>query len=323
MAKQIKCRLFKKEGKIIMANLKPEQVTKVKGMGFLRNRGTDLFSGRIVAPGTVFTAENFADMAYIAKKFGNGKLICTSRQAVEIPGIPFEKIDEAIAYAEAHGLSFGGTGNKVRPVTSCKGTTCVYGNFDTQALATKIHEMYYKGWNDVRFPHKLKIAVGGCPNSCIKPSLNDFGIEGRKVNVFNSELCRGCKVCSIEKNCPMKVAKVIDGKLVIDREECISCGVCIGKCPFGAVAKEAETVYQIYVGGTWGKRTRMGTPLSRLVKEDEILPILEKTMLWFKENGNPKERLGLAIDRIGIENLEKALFSDEILERKDEILSKE
>lgn len=305
-----------------MAKLTPEQITKVKGMGFLRNRGTDLFSGRIVGNGTVFSDENFKDMAYIARNFGNGKLIPTSRQAVEIPGIPFEKIDEAIAFAEEHGLYFGGTGNKVRPVTSCKGTTCVYGNFDTQALAQKIHREFYNGWNNVALPHKFKIAVGGCPNSCIKPSLNDFGVEGRKIARFNAELCRGCKVCLIEKSCPMKAARLSDGKLAIDREVCLSCGVCTGKCPFGAIAKDTETVYQIYVGGTWGKRTRMGTPLSRLVSEDEIIPILEKTMLWFKENGNPKERLGLAIDRLGVEHLENALFSDEILDRKKEILEK-
>ena len=36
--------------------LKPEEIARVKARGFLRNRGTDLFSGRIVAPGTVFTA---------------------------------------------------------------------------------------------------------------------------------------------------------------------------------------------------------------------------------------------------------------------------
>lgn len=307
----------------VMGIIKAEQVAKVKGMGFLRNRGTDLFSGRIVAPGTVFTAENFADMAHIAQIFGNGKLICTSRQAVELPGIPFEKIDEAIAYAREHGLCFGGTGNKVRPVTACKGTTCVYGNYDTQALAEKIHALYYEGWKDVKLPHKFKIAVGGCPNSCMKPSLNDFGIEGRKASPYDATLCRGCKKCNIETVCPMKAAKLHDGKMAIDREQCLSCGVCVGKCPFGAVAKEAQTVYQIYVGGTWGKRTRMGTPLSRFVTEEEILPILEKTMLWYKENGNTKERLGLTIDRLGIEHLENALFSEDILARRDEILGKE
>lgn len=306
-----------------MSNLKPEQITKVKGMGFLLNRGTELFSGRIVPCGTVFTAENFKDMSYIAQHFGNGKLICTSRQTVEIPGIPFEQIDEAIAYAESHGMSFGGTGSKIRPITACKGTTCVYGNFDTQALATKIHNAYYIGWSDVKLPHKFKIAVGGCPNSCIKPSLNDFGIEGRKVPKLDFELCRGCKACRVEKVCPMKAAKVVDGKLVIEEDGCLSCGVCIDKCPFKAISPETETMYQIYIGGTWGKRTRMGTPLSRLVTADEILPILEKTMLWFKENAYAKERLGMCIDRIGAEVMEKAIFSDDLLARKDEILAAE
>ncbi len=303
-----------------MTSLTSEQITKVKGMGFLRNRGTDLFSGRVVPVGTVFTAENFKDLSYLAEHFGNGKLIATSRQAVEIPGIPFEKIEEAVAYAEGHGLSFGGTGNKVRPVTACKGTTCVYGNFDTQALAAEIHNAYYIGWRGVGLPHKFKIAVGGCPNSCIKPSLNDFGVEGHKVPVFDASLCRGCKACAVEKACPMGAAKVVDGKLTID-DTCLSCGVCTGKCPFGAIRHETETLYQIYIGGTWGKRTRMGTPLSRLVRADEVLPILEKTLLWFRENAYAKERLGLCIDRIGADVMEKALFSNDLLERKEKILS--
>ena len=89
------------------------------------------------------------------------------------------------------------------------------------------------------------------------------------------------------------------------------------------VAGQKEAAYQIYVGATWGKNTRMGTPLSRLVTEEEILPILEKTMLWFRENAYAKERLGVAIDRIGVDALEKALFSDDLLNRKDAILAAE
>ncbi len=306
-----------------MSKLTAEQIIKVKGMGFLRNRGTDLFSGRIVGNGTVFTDENFKDMAKIAELFGNGKLIPTSRQAVEIVGIPFEKIEEAVKYAESHGLDFGGTGNKVRPVTACKGTTCVYGNFDTQSMAQKIHSEFYKGWKGIQLPHKFKIAVGGCPNSCIKPSLNDFGVEGKKVPVYNEALCRGCKVCAVEKACTMNAAKLKGEKLVIDKKSCLDCGVCVGKCPFGAVEKESETLYQIYIGGTWGKRTRMGTALSRLVHEDEVLPILEKTLLWFKKNAYAKERLGLCVDRLGAEKLEKDIFSDELFSIKQEILDAE
>ena len=295
-----------------MAKLKPSDIAAVKARGFLLNRGTEEFSGRIVAPGTVFGAKDFAAIAELAERFGNGKVICTSRLAVEIPGIPFDKIDEADAFATAHGMRFGGTGAKIRPVAACKGTTCIYGNFDTQALAKKIHEQYYLGWNHVALPHKFKIAVGGCPNSCMKPSLNDFGVEGHRVPVFSEEDCRGCKVCMVERVCPMKAAKLEDGKLKIDEEICKTCGLCTGKCPFKAVAHDTKVQYQIYVGGTWGKRTRMGTPLSRLVDEEEVLPLLEKTMLWFKENAYAKERLGMAIDRIGVEQLEAALFSEVI-----------
>lgn len=304
-----------------MAKLTNAQITEVKAKGFLLNRGTTLFSGRIVAPGTVFSAEDFANISYIANTYGNGRIIPTTRLAVEIQGIPYEKIDEAMAFAESKGMRFGGTGAKIRPVASCKGTTCVYGNFDTHALAKKIHEDYYIGWHNVALPHKFKIAIGGCPNSCMKPSLNDFGVEGRKVPDYHIDDCRGCKICMVEKNCPVKCAVLKDGKLDIDSEKCMKCGVCTGKCPFKAVRHETQTMYQIYLGGTWGKRTRMATALSRLVTEDEILPMLEKAMLWFKENGYKKERFGLTIDRVGADKLEEALFSDDLLNRKDEIIA--
>ncbi len=303
-----------------MAKPTPAQITEVKAKGFLINRGTDCFSGRIVPAGSVFSAEDLRVISEIAEKFGSGKVAFTTRLAAEIVGIPFDQINNAIDYAGQHNLYFGGTGAKIRPVTACKGTTCIYGNFDTQELARKIHEKYYLGWTDVKLPHKFKIAVGGCPNSCMKPSLNDFGIEGHRVPDFEEADCRSCKVCAVEKACPTKAA-TLKGKLFINREICTSCGVCTGKCPFKAVRHHNDVKYQIFVGGTWGKKTRMGTPLSRLVTEDEIFPILEKTMLWFKENAYQKERLGMAIDRVGADKLEAALFSDDLLQRKEAILA--
>ena len=302
--------------------LKAADIARVKGQGFLLNRGTELFSGRIVPAGCVFSAKDLEAIAQCAEKFGNGKVAFTSRLAAEIVGIPYGEIENARAFMAERNLYFGGTGAKIRPVTACKGTTCVYGNYDTQEMAKEIYEKYYLGWSDVKLPHKFKIAVGGCPNSCMKPSLNDFGIEGHRVPQYDAEACRGCKVCQIEKHCPSKAASIQNGKMVIDPEKCKTCGVCTGKCPFHAVKEHDHVQYQIYVGGTWGKQTRMGTALSRLVEREEVFPILEKTMLWFKENADGKERLGKVIDRVGEEALEKALFSDDLLERKEEILSK-
>ena len=299
-----------------------EQITSVKGRGFLRNRGTDCFSGRIVAVAGLFTPDQLHAIAECSEKYGNGKVIFTARLAAEIVGIPFDKIPEAEAFMAERGLYFGGTGAKVRPITACKGTTCVYGNIDTQALAKVIYDKFYIGMRNVKLPHKFKIGVGGCPNSCMKPSLNDVGVEGCRAFSFDSELCRGCKKCAVAESCPTKAVSVVNGKAVIDTSKCTSCGVCVGKCPFGAVPKEAASVCRIFVGGTWGKTQRMGTLLNSVYSADEVPTVIEKVMLWYKENGYVKERLGAAIDRLGADTLEAAIATDDLLNRKDEVLVK-
>ena len=299
-----------------------EQITSVKGRGFLRNRGTDCFSGRIVTVAGLFTPDQLHAIAECSEKYGNGKVIFTARLAAEIVGIPFDKIPEAEAFMAELGLYFGGTGAKVRPITACKGTTCVYGNIDTQALAKVIYDKFYIGMRDVKLPHKFKIGVGGCPNSCMKPSLNDVGVEGCRAFSFDSELCRGCKKCAVAESCPTKAVSVVNGKAVIDTSKCTSCGVCVGKCPFGAVPKEAASVCRIFVGGTWGKTQRMGTLLNSVYSADEVPSVIEKVMLWYKENGYVKERLGATVDRIGTDALEAAIATDVLITRKDDILAK-
>ena len=42
---------------MVKTSIKPADIQRVKGMGFLLNRGTDLFSGRVVPVGGIFTAE--------------------------------------------------------------------------------------------------------------------------------------------------------------------------------------------------------------------------------------------------------------------------
>ena len=119
-----------------------EDIASVKGRGFLINRGTDCFSGRLVSVGGLFTAEDLLAVSECAKKIGSGEVALTSRLSAEIIGSPFEKIPEAEAFMAERGLYFGGTGAKVRPITACKGTTCIFGIIDTRALAKVIHDRF-------------------------------------------------------------------------------------------------------------------------------------------------------------------------------------
>ena len=175
-------------------------------------------------------------------------------------------------------------------------------------------------FNTVKLPHKFKIATGGCPNNCVKPDLNDIGIIGQKIPNFNSELCKGCKKCQIALACPMKAISVENGVAVTNKELCIHCGRCVGKCPFHA-NETGTTGFKITIGGRWGKKVAQGRPLGKIfTSEEEVLNTIEKAILLFREQGMTGERFADTIQRIGFEEVEKQLFSDEILERKQAIL---
>lgn len=304
--------------------IKPAEVTRLKGLGFLNNKGTDNFSARVLTVNGKITARQMNAITNAAETFGNGILTFTTRQTVEVQGIPYENIEPFLAALEKEDLETGGTGPKVRPVVSCKGTTCQYGLLDSFALSEEIHQRFYKGYHDVKLPHKFKIAVGGCPNNCVKPNLNDLGIIGQRVPQPDSSKCKGCKKCAIEAVCPSKAAKVTDGVLNIDPNVCLHCGRCVGRCPFHTV-DDGTYGFKIYLGGRWGKNISHGQSLHKVfTSKEDAMNVIEKTILFFRDQGLKGERFALTIERLGFDTVEKAILSsDELLDRKEEILSKE
>ena len=300
----------------------PEEKTRVKGLGFLFDkRSQDRFNARVITRNGKITAEESKAIAEAAERFGSGEIAMTSRLTVEIQSVPFDNIEPLREFLAQYGLETGGTGSKVRPIVSCKGTTCQFGLIDTFALSEEIHERFYHGYRDVKLPHKFKIAVGGCPNNCVKPDLNDVGIIGQRVPLLDLEKCRACKICQVEKSCPIHVVHMKDGKPVIDEAACNHCGRCISKCPFQAI-RYAQDGYRIYIGGRWGKKVAQGKYLNKVFTDkDEVLDVLEKAILLFREQGITGERFADTVARLGFDNVQEQLLSDQLLERKRENLS--
>ena len=304
------------------ASVSPEEVTRVKALGFLWDKNTpDCFNGRVITRNGKITAEEMRAITEAAERFGNGRVAMTSRLTIEIQHVPFDNIEPLREFLAQSGLETGGTGSKVRPVVSCKGTTCQYGLIDTFALSEEIHERFYHGYNNVKLPHKFKIAVGGCPNNCVKPDLNDLGVIGQKVPMIDLDKCRGCKVCQVVNACPIHVPEVKDGKVVIDDNACNHCGRCVGKCPFGAL-EGFTSGYRVFIGGRWGKKVARGRYLEKVFTDkEEVLNVIEKAILLFREQGTTGERFADTVDRLGFENVQEQLLSDGLLARKSENLA--
>ena len=301
----------------------PTDEKRVKALGFLSNKGTDNFSGRIITVNGKITAAQQQCIAEAAEKFGNGNITFTTRLTIEVQGIPYDKIEDFRACIAREGLVTGGTGSLVRPVVACKGTTCQYGLLDSFALSEEIHHRFYEGYHTVRLPHKFKIAVGGCPNNCVKPDLNDLGIIGQRIPNLDPDECNGCKKCGVVQACPMGAATLTDGVAEIDKSICNNCGRCVDKCHFDAM--DGGTYgYKIYIGGRWGKKVAQGRALSKVFTDkEEALNVIEKAILLFREQGKTGERFAKTIERLGFENVEAQLLSDDLLQRKQQILDAE
>ena len=243
-------------------HISSDELNRLKGLGFLRNKNSDCFSARVVTGYGMLDTQQLQKLQEAAERFGSGRVVLTTRLSVELPGIPYESVDALCAFLKGSGLETGGTGKKVRPIVCCKGATCQHGLLDSYSIAAEMHRRFYQGYHDVTLPHKFKIAVGGCPNNCVKPDLNDVGITGWRGG------------------------------------------------------------FRITLGGRWGKEHTIGRPMDRIIPEkEEMLDIVEKAILLFRERGMDGERFCATIERLGFENVQTMLLEDDLLRRKEMILA--
>lgn len=137
---------------------------------------------------------------------------------------------------------------------------------------------------------------------------------------IDSSKCRGCKVCQVEKACPIHVAAMSGDKIAINPDECNHCGRCIGKCPFGAINEE-RTGYKIYIAGRWGKKVANGRALTKIfTSEQEVIDTVDRAIMFFRSEGLTGERFADTVARLGFDYVNDKLISGTI--NKEEIMKK-
>lgn len=278
---------------------------ELKALGFLLQNDKEHFAVRFLSRAGNFTVQEMRHLADLAEKYGRGYLGETTRLQIEIPWIKDEDVERVIEEAKALGLRHGGTGQKIRPLVSCKGTVCLHGNINTQEICRQLEDKYF----GTDTPHKCKFGIVGCANNCAKANINDIGIMGRTVPAFDIDKCKGCGLCV--SACRQKALEVVDGKIVHNKDLCVDCGGCVRSCKLGAAVPQ-EKGAEIFVGGRFGRAIRIGDSLGRIFKEDEIIPVVDIIMEYYREIGQKGERISYVMDRIGKEN-----FISEILRRID------
>lgn len=151
----------------------------LKKRGFLRQKQEGLFVLRTRMTFGVYTKEQLRVLNEISEKHGREIVHVTTRQGLEIPFIKFEDITEVEKILQNAKIEAGTSGPRLRTTTSCPGNNwCKSGLIDTFSLAKRIENgLNIKCGMDL--PHKFKISISGCPNTCTRPQASEIGIHGQ------------------------------------------------------------------------------------------------------------------------------------------------
>ncbi|MEM9793881.1 MAG: nitrite reductase large subunit NirB, partial [Pseudomonadota bacterium] len=124
--------------------------------------------------GGITTPSELRAIADVADKFAIPTVKVTGGQRIDLLGVQKEDLPAVWADLNDAGMVSGHAYAKgLRTVKTCVGTDwCRFGTQDSTGLGVKIERMMWGSWT----PHKVKMAVSGCPRNCAEATCKDVGV---------------------------------------------------------------------------------------------------------------------------------------------------
>lgn len=113
-------------------------------------------------------------IAEIAEKYRVPTVHITGGQRIDLLGVVKENLPAMWGDLSAAGFVSGHAyGKAIRTVKTCVGRNwCRFGTQDSTAVGIDLEKMAWGAW----MPHKVKLAVSGCPRNCAEATIKDFGV---------------------------------------------------------------------------------------------------------------------------------------------------
>lgn len=124
--------------------------------------------------GGMTTPDELRAIADVADKFDIPSVKVTGGQRIDLLGVKKEDLPGVWGDLNDAGMVSGHAyGKSLRTVKTCVGTDwCRFGTQDSTGLGIKLEKYLWGSWS----PHKLKLAVSGCPRNCAEATCKDVGI---------------------------------------------------------------------------------------------------------------------------------------------------
>ena len=124
--------------------------------------------------GGITTPQELRAIADAAEKYNVPTVHVTGGQRIDLLGVQREDLPDIWADLNAAGLVSGHAYSKgLRTVKTCVGSDhCRFGTQDSTGLGIKLEKILWGSWT----PHKVKLAVSGCPRNCAEATCKDVGV---------------------------------------------------------------------------------------------------------------------------------------------------
>ncbi len=124
--------------------------------------------------GGMTTPDELRAIAEAADKYNVPAVKVTGGQRIDLLGVKKEDLPHIWKDLNAAGMVSGHAYSKgLRTVKTCVGNDfCRFGTQDSTGLGIKLEKILWGSWT----PHKVKLAVSGCPRNCAEATCKDVGI---------------------------------------------------------------------------------------------------------------------------------------------------
>lgn len=163
-----------------------------------------------------------------------------------------------------------------------------------------------------------RIAIVGIPEEKIDAVWEDLGMDkGAAVGlcVRSVKICPATHFCKRAQQDGLTLGLGLDkkyhgmelpGKMKMGVSGCTnSCGESWVK-DIGLVGTVKG--WKIVIGGCAGARARVADLLIEGVAQEEVESVIDKIIAYYRENARKHERLGMMIDRLGLETVKKGIL---------------
>ncbi|MDE2267095.1 MAG: nitrite reductase large subunit NirB [Alphaproteobacteria bacterium] len=124
--------------------------------------------------GGTTNARELRAIADVVDKYAIPAVKLTGGQRIDMLGVSKQQLPAVWRDLNAAGMVSGHAyGKALRTVKTCVGSEwCRFGVQDSTAMGIALEKMTWGSWH----PHKVKLAVSGCPRNCAEATIKDFGV---------------------------------------------------------------------------------------------------------------------------------------------------